>query len=120
MLRPVIIRCRAALLLLAFVLGLGGQAASIAAMASPMRTPMQPEIAAVHPCPGCGMDAQQGAMAPGGCMAGSICGSIPGLPAQSAALGARGTASFAASLEPAVAGIVSAPEPHPPRSFLHT
>lgn len=118
MLGPLITRCRAALLLLAFVAGLAGQAASTAAMASQMQAPMQPGIAAAHVCPGCGMDTQHGAMAPN-CMAGAACWSTPGLPIQSAALRAGSVAIFAASPERVIAGLVSAPDPYPPRSILH-
>ena len=115
---PLITRCRAALLLLAFVLGLAGQAGSTGAMASQMREPMQPGMAAAHVCAGCGMDTQHRAMAPN-CMAGAVCWSNPGLPVQSAAFRVRSVASFAAAPERVIAGLVSAPDPYPPRSILH-
>ena len=118
MLGPLITRGRAALLLLAFVVGLAGQAASTAAMASQMQEPMQPGIAAAHVCPGCGMDAQHGAMAPN-CMAGAACWNIPGLPAQSTAFPVRSVAIFTASPERVIGGLMSAPDPYPPRSILH-
>jgi hypothetical protein len=109
---------RVLVLLLAFALGLAGQAVSNFAMAAQMQGPTQAGICAGTPCPDCDGDMQHGGLAPG-CMS-SSCWNIPGLPAQGTALEPHVAAVFPVSADAIVAGIASAPDPHPPRTFLHS
>jgi hypothetical protein len=104
-------RFRVFMLLLAFGLGLAGQVTSSAAMAAQMQGPTQAGINTGALCPGCDADMQHGGMAPS-CMVTS-CWTIPALPPQSTALEPRPADAI-------VTGIASAPDPHPPRTFLHS
>jgi hypothetical protein len=110
-------RFRVLALLLAFGLGLAGQAVSNAAMASQMQMAMQPGISSGASCPGC-PDAQHGGMAPGCPLA--ACWTIPALPAQGTALLPRPPATFPEPTEAIITGIKSAPDPRPPRAFLYS
>jgi hypothetical protein len=109
-------RFRALMLLLAFGLGLAGEAASSAAMAA--QGPAQAGISTGAFCPGCDADMQHGGLAPS-CMS-VFCSTIPALPAQSTGLERLPAAVFPASADVVVAGIASAPDPRPPRIFLHS
>jgi hypothetical protein len=111
-------RFRALMLLLAFGLGLAGEVASTAAMAAQMQGPAQAGISTGALCLGCDSDMQHGGLAPS-CMATS-CWTVPALPAQSASLEPQPPAVFPASADAIVTGIASAPDPHPPRAFLHS
>jgi hypothetical protein len=110
-------RFRALMLLLAFGLGLAGEAASTAAMAAQMQGP-QAGISTGAICPGCDADMQRGGLAPS-CMS-VFCSTIPALPAQSTGLERLPAAVFPASTDVVIAGIASAPDPRPPRIFLHS
>jgi hypothetical protein len=110
-------RFRVLALLLAFALGLPGQAASAAAMAAQMQGP-QAGISTGAICPGCDTDMQHGGLAPS-CLLGS-CSTTPALPAQMTGLERLPAAVFPASADVIVGGIASAPDPRPPRIFLHS
>lgn len=112
----VISRFRVLMLLLAFGLGLAGQIVSSAAMAAQMQAAANAGMATGMDCPGCPSD-QTGGMAAGCTVA--ACWTIPALPAQGGAAERPAQAVFMASAELIIAGIATAPEPHPPRSFLH-
>lgn len=118
MLGSVISRFRISVLLLAFVLGLASQALSGVAMAAQM----QPEASMTSPgapCSGCDGDGQQRGMAAGCTVA--ACFTNPALPVQSTiTMPLRHPATFAATPDIVIAGIVTAPDPHPPRSSLHS
>jgi hypothetical protein len=111
-------RFRVLMLLLAFGLGLAGQVTSSAAMAAQMQAPARTGIGAGTLCPGCDTDMQDGGPAPS-CMVTS-CWTIPALPPQGTTLEPRPGVVFPASAEVIVTGITSAPDPHPPRAFLHS
>ena len=108
-------RFRVVMLLLAFALGLAGQAVSSAAMAAQMQGPAP--VGSGTLCPGCDGDRQDSGLAPS-CMV-SSCWTVPALPAPSTALEPRPSAVFPASADTITTGITSAPDPHPPRAFLH-
>ena len=110
-------RFRVPILLLAFGLGLAAQAMSNVAMAAPIQEPAQAGIRSGALCPGCDSNMQRGGLAPS-CMATSCC-TIPALPTQSMALEPHAEAAFPISADVSAAGIASAPDPHPPRAFLH-
>jgi hypothetical protein len=118
MLGSFVSRFRVLILLLAFGLGLAGQVMSSAAMAALMQRPAQADIDTGAVCPGCGTDMQPGGLAPS-CMA-SPCWTIPALPAQCTSLEPGPAAVFPASADAIVTGITAAPDPHPPRAFLHS
>jgi len=118
MLGSFISRFRVLVLLLAFALGLAGQVVSAAAMAAQMQAWTQAGISTSGLCPGCDGNMQHGGLAPG-CMS-SSCWNIPALPAQGTALEPHVAAVFPVSADAIVAGIASAPDPHPPRTFLHS
>lgn len=117
MLVPVITRFRVVMLLLAFGLGLAGQIASSAAMAAQMQVAPTAGMATGMDCPGCPSD-QTGGM-PASCTV-AACWTIPALPAQVGAAERLHQAVFMPSAGLIIAGIATAPEPHPPRPFLHT
>jgi hypothetical protein len=108
-------RFRVAMLLLAFGLGLAGGMVSDAVMATQMQGPIPSGVSAGHPCPACPGE-QRGTMMPGCTMVAQACWTIPALPAQSAVWQRQPAAVFPAPVESHIAGIVSAPDPHPPRS----
>ena len=118
MLNSFVSRFRVLILLLAFGLGLAGQISSSAAMAAQMQGPAQAGIGTGAVCPGCGTDMEHGGLARS-CMA-SSCWTIPALPAQSTSLEPGPAAVFPASSDTIITGITSAPDPHPPRVFLHS
>jgi hypothetical protein len=111
-----ITRFRVAMLLLAFGLGLAGQLVSNVAMASQMQAPTQIGIGSGHMCPGCATDEQPGSMMAGCSVA--ACWTSPALPAQDTGPQLRPAASFSISPDRVIAGVTSAPDPHPPRPFL--
>lgn len=104
------------MLLLAFGLGLAGQIVSSAAMAAQLHAAASPGLATAMDCPGCPSD-QDGAMM-GSCGV-AACWTIPALPAQGGTPEQPPAIVFLPSVELIMAGIATAPEPHPPRSFLH-
>ena len=117
MLSSFVSRFRVLMLLLAFALGLAGQIASSAAMAAQMQGSAQAGASAGSPCPDCDADIQHGLLP--SCMAMSCC-TIPALPPQSTTLEPRPAPVFPASADTIVSGIRSAPDPRPPRAFLHS
>ena len=117
MLGLVVRRFRVLMLLLAVGLGLASQVVSNAAMAAQMQGPVQACLGAGTLCPGCDADMQHGSLP--SCMTAS-CWTIPALPPQSTALEPRPAAVFPTSADAIVAGIASAPDPRPPRAFLHS
>src|SRR6266851_8446912 len=118
MLGAFVSRFRVLALLLVFGLGLAGQGVPNGAVASQMQVVTVSGLSGGDMCPGCGADEQHGGMAPG-CSVAS-CWTVPALPAQTAASYARPPTTYAASTDVTVAGIPSAPDPHPPRSFLQS
>ena len=105
------------MLLLAFALGMAGQVASTAAMAAEMQPVTSVGMASDDPCPACPRDPHGGMMASCrvvGCL------SAPALPAQSATLDPVPLVAFAVPSDIVIAGIATAPDPHPPRPILHT
>jgi hypothetical protein len=118
MLRFFLRRSRIAVLLLAFGLGLAGNALSTAVLASEMQEPMHGVTSGGTMCPGCDADQQHGMMA-GGCTVTS-CWTAPALPAQGTAPQPRLPIVVTPSPEAILTGIATGPEPHPPRFFLHT
>jgi hypothetical protein len=118
MLRSVISRFRTVVLLV-FVLGLTGQALANVAMAAQMQPAISLSMTSPGaPCPGCDDDGQPGMAA--GCTV-AVCWTVPALPAQATVIGSvQGLATFAVPPDAFIAGIVAAPDPYPPRSFLHT
>ena len=110
-------RSRVLMLLLAFALGLAGQVVSNAAMAAQMQGQAQVAAGAGSPCTGCDSDMQHGSLP--SCMTMS-CWTIPALPPQSTTLEPPPSVVFPASADSIVTGIRSAPDPHPPRAFLHS
>ena len=112
----VISRFRVVMLLLALGLGLAGQIASSAAMAAQMQAAPNPGSATGMDCPGCASD-QTGGIAATCTVA--ACWIIPALPAHSGTAEPPPQTVFMPSVELIVAGIATAPEPHPPRPFLH-
>ena len=112
----VISRFRALMLLLAFGLGLAGQIVSSAAMAAQMQAAAHPGTATGMNCPACPGD-QGGGIAASCTIA--VCWTIPALPAQGGAAERPPQAVFVRSVELTVAGIATAPDPYPPRSFPH-
>jgi hypothetical protein len=110
-------RFRVLILILAFGLGLAGPVVSSAAMAAQMQGPAQAGVGAGSPCPDCDADMQHGLLP--SCMTMS-CWTIPALPPQSTTLEPRRAAVFPASADTIVTGIRSAPDPRPPRAFLHS
>ena len=117
MLGSFVSRFRVLMLLLAFALGLAGQVASTAAMAAQMQ-PMTSEgmMTSDHPCPACPSE-QPGGMMPTCAAIG--CWTVPALPAQSAAPQPSREVAFGVLPDVVMAGIATAPDPHPPRSVLH-
>ena|SRR6516225_10752080 len=111
-------RFRVVMLLLAFGLGLAGQVVSSAAMAAQMQGPAPAGISPGAPCPGCDPDMQRGGLA-STCMV-SSCWTIPALPPQSTTLEPQPAAVFPTSADAIVTGVASAPDPRPPRAFLHS
>jgi hypothetical protein len=118
MLGSFVSRFRVVTLLLAFALGLAAQAMSNVAMAAHMQSAADAGISPDVACPGCDTDMQHGGLAPS-CRA-SSCWTVPALPPQSATLERQPAAGFPPSADAIVTGITSAPDPHPPRDFLHS
>lgn len=108
-------RFRFVMLLLAFALGLAGQIGSHGATAAPMQTAMASGMASGMDCPACPGD-HNGAMTDACSVI--ACWSIPGLPVQIATVARRLQTVFTRSGEPIITGIATAPDPHPPRTFL--
>jgi hypothetical protein len=106
------------MLLLAFGLGLAGQLASSAAMAAQMQDPAQTGISTGTLCPGCDGDMQHGCLA-ANCIVPS-CWTVPALPPQDTALESQLAPIFPATTDAIVESLASAPDPHPPRVFLHS
>ena len=117
MLGSFVSRSRVLMLLLAFALGLAGQVVSNAAMAAQMQDPAPADVGAGSPCPDCDTDMQHGSLP--SCMTMS-CWTIPALPPQSTTFEPRPAAVFPTSADAIVTGIASAPDPRPPRAFLHS
>ena len=113
-----LIRRRALLLLVAFFFSLAGQAVAGAAMASQMTAPAPVSVTAPDMCPGCGGDNHVPTML--GC-AMPFCASMPAMPAQSASSFDEPPADpdFVAAPYEIPPGVISTPDPHPPKSFLH-
>lgn len=113
-----IIRRRALLLLLVFFLSLAGQAVAVAAVAGQM-APMGPvSVAVPNMCPGCvgGGDTPVMPQCPV-----TFCASIPATPAQTASFCERiAQLDFVAAPYYIPSGVLSVPDPHPPKSFVHT
>jgi hypothetical protein len=116
MLGSVISRFRVLALLLAFGLGFAGQVLSGAAMAAQMQAAPTRGIATGAICPDCPSD-QPGGMSIGCTIA--ACWTVPALPVQSKIPEFQPRVLFTPSAEVIIAGIAIAPEPHPPRPFLH-
>jgi hypothetical protein len=110
-------RLRFVMLILAFALGLGGPAVSHGTMAAPMQTALASGMATGMDCPNC-PDNHKGGMT-ASCSV-TACWTIPALPAQSATVDRQLQAVFTRSGAPIITGIATAPDPHPPRSFLQT
>jgi hypothetical protein len=118
MLGSFVSRFRVFILLLTFWLGVAGQVTSSAATAAQMQGPALVGINGGALCPGCDGDRQDSGLAPS-CM-GSSCWTVPALPAQSTALEPLPSTVFPASADTIITGIISAPDPHPPRALLHS
>jgi len=116
MLASVISRYRILLLLLAFGLGVAGHVSSGVTMAAQMQAAAAPGITSDAACPGCPSD-QPGTMNAGCTVA--ACSAMPALPAQGRITEPQARALFTPSPEVIIAGIAIAPDPHPPRPFLH-
>ncbi len=116
MLGSVISRYRVLVLLLAFGLGVAGHVSSGVAMAAQMQAAAAPGITTGAVCPDCPSD-QQGTMNAGCTVA--ACSAMPALPAQAKITEPPPRAHFTQSPEVIIAGIAIAPDPHPPRPFLH-
>jgi len=116
MLGSFVSRFRVLMLFLAFALGMAGQIASTAAMAAEMQPVASVGMASDDPCPGCPGD--QGGMMTSCSIVG--CWTAPALPAQSATLGPSPQVAFLVPSDVVIAGIATAPDPHPPRPILHT
>src|SRR5579875_3266798 len=113
-----LIRRRALLLLVAFIIGLAGQAVVGAAMASEMAAPAAVSATATEMCPGCGGGDSHAPTMPQ-CMI-AFCASMPAMPAQTDAFGERlARLDFVAAPYEIPCGVTAAPDPHPPRSFFH-
>jgi hypothetical protein len=110
-------RFRLVTLLLALGLGTVGGVVLDAALASQMEGPKQAAVSAVHPSPTC-PDVHSCAMIPGCTTA--VCWTVSALPAQSTVLQPRPAAVLPEPAEPSITGIVSSPDPHPPRVFLRS
>ena len=108
-------RFRVAVLLLAFGLGLASGAVSDAAIASQMQGPIPTGVGPGHQCPAC-PGGRHGALTPGCTVSAAACWTTPAVPVQGAALLRQPSALFLAPVETRIAGVVSAPDPHPPRS----
>lgn len=117
MLSSLINRLHVAVLLLAFAAAVAGQAVASAAMMASMQPVTSPGIGSDNPCSGCLGD-QQHAMTAGCSAVG--CWAAPVLPAQSTTPEPLSQVAFAASADVVIAGIATAPDPHPPRSSLPT
>jgi len=115
MLGSVITRYRVLVLLLAFGLGFSSQGLSGVAMAAQMQA-AAPGITTDAVCPDCPSD-QQGCMNTGCTVA--ACSTAPALPAKAKITEPQPRALFSPSPEVIIAGIAIAPDPHPPRPFLH-
>ena len=117
MLGLLISRFRVVMLLLAFGAGMAGGILSDAAMGSQMQDPMQSAPSTGHPCPACPAGQNTGMMP--GCTSMATCWTVPALPAaQEAGVQVPPEMTFAATAGIGIAGIASAPDPRPPRSFL--
>ncbi len=116
MLGSVINRFRVLVVLLAFGLGFTGQVLSGVAMAGQMQAGAAPGITTDAVCPGCPSDQQGGMNA--GCTS-AACRTVPALPVQSKIPELQPRVLFTPSAEAIIAGIAIAPDPHPPRPFLH-
>ena len=110
-------RFRVAVLLLAFAVALAGQGVANAAMMASMQPVTKVGIGADHPCSGCLGD-QHGGMTAGCSAVG--CWAAPVLPAQSTTPEPLAQVAFAVPPDVVIAGIATAPDPHPPRSSLPT
>ena len=117
MLGSFISRFRVLMLLLAFGLGLAGQITSSAVMAAQMQPMASLGMASDNACPGC-PDDQQGGMTASCSVVG--CWTAPALPVQSATPERLPQVAFAVSADVVIAGITTAPDPHPPRPILHS
>ncbi|MGE5268922.1 MAG: hypothetical protein ACM3JG_04530 [Thiohalocapsa sp.] len=109
-------RFRILVLLLTFALGLAGPVASTAAIAAQMQLMTSHDIGSGHGCPGCPGEQHGAAVAP--CSAVG-CWTVPALPAQNLIPEPLEQVVFAPLPELVIAGITSAPDPHPPRSSPH-
>ena len=116
MIGSVISRFRVLILLLAFGLGLAGQLLSGAAMAAQMQAGAEPGITTGMDCPACPSDHGGGMM--GSCSV-AACWTIPALPTYERIPERPGSQAFVPSVALVIAGIATAPEPHPPRLLLH-
>jgi hypothetical protein len=116
MLKPVISRVRVLAMLLAFGLGIACQVLSGVAMAAQMQAAPAPGIAGAAICPGC-PSGQRDGMAAAGCTV-VACWTVAVLPAQGEFTEPRPPVVFRPSDAVILAGIATAPEPHPPRPFL--
>ena len=110
-------RFRVAMLLLAFGVGVAGQAVSNMAAAAEIKAPLQLGVSAATLCPGC-PDPLHG-MAPG-CAMMATCWSIPALLVQSSLMLPRMLAIYPVPLAAVITGIRAGPDPHPPRPPLHS
>ena len=116
MLGFLIIRFRVVMLLLAFGLGLAGQIASSAAIDAQMQVAPTAGMATGMDCPACPSDHTGGMM--GSCSI-AACWTIPALPTQERIPEQPAPLAFVPSAGSVIAGIATAPEPHPPRLILH-
>ena len=107
---------RVLMLLLAFALGVAGQVASTAAMAAQMQPVTSVGMASDDLCPGCPGD-QHGGMMTSCSVVG--CWTTPALTAQSATFGPSPQVAFVVPSDIVIAGIATAPDPHPPRPIPH-
>lgn len=107
------LRFRAFLLLVAFALSIGGQAAMGAAMAARTRPIAPAVLSAAGGSPGC--DRAGGAVAP--LCAPVSCANLPVIAAQRAIFEAPRAALPVSASNVVGPGISSKPDPHPPRSL---
>ena len=109
---------RVVLVILAFGLGLLGQAVVSHAASFEIPATTVGSATAGADCTGCGTGSAHGVMLAG--CAVSCCSSIPALPTQGLAFEPPTMAIFVASVYAIGPGIAAAPDPHPPRPPLHS
>lgn len=103
---------------MAFIISLAGQAVAGAAMANEMAAPAAVSVTATAMCPGCGGGENHAPTMPQ-CMI-AFCASMPAIPAQTNSFDAPlARPHFVAARYEIPPGVVSAPDPYPPRFPFH-